>query len=53
MYSDYAPCRVCGSDVELRPARIEGVNDPDGPTDERVCLNQECETNAGSGDRRP
>ena len=46
MYTDYAPCQVCGSDVELRPARVDGVNEPDAPTDERFCSNESCETHS-------
>jgi hypothetical protein len=53
VYSDYEPCQVCGSEVELREPRSLGVADPDGPTDERVCLNPDCETNAAEPVRRP
>ena len=53
MYSDYEPCRVCGSEVELRQPQNLGVNEPDGPTDERVCVNQSCATNASGATQRP
>ena len=57
MYFDNDPCKVCGSEVELR-ARDSGES-PDGPAgpadgvvgdadstpDERVCTNPECPTN--------
>jgi len=53
VYSDYEPCQVCGSEVDLEPARIDGVASPDGPTDERVCRNPDCETNQDGSDRTP
>jgi hypothetical protein len=49
MYADSKPCRVCGSEVELRVREVHEddgtVAEPDGPVDERVCTNADCETN--------
>lgn len=48
MYVDTAPCRICGSEVDLRPHGEEprsGTN-PDGTLDERVCSNPRCPSNA-------
>lgn len=53
MYSDYEPCRACGSPVELRPARVNGTNEPDGPTDERFCLNEDCVTHGAGATAQP
>lgn len=60
MYFDNDPCRVCGSEVELRPReRVDGdpggpvgpadgvVGDADSTPDERVCTNPNCSTNRG------
>jgi len=45
MYQDYKPCEVCGSEVRLRTDSAPGVRDPDGPVEERVCTNSDCDTN--------
>jgi hypothetical protein len=45
MYFDSKPCRVCGSEVDLRARESERVNEPDATVDERVCTNPDCETN--------
>ncbi|UDY23936.1 hypothetical protein [Nocardioides sp. Kera G14] len=42
MYSDLKPCRICGSDVELRPHQTDQVAEPDGTPDDRVCMNPDC-----------
>jgi hypothetical protein len=60
VYFDTKPCRVCGSDVELKPAApvtddlaspvgpADGfVGDADSTPDERVCTNPGCPTNGG------
>jgi hypothetical protein len=53
VYSDTKPCRVCGSDVRLRPPQGYDVAEPDGPVDERVCTNERCETNRARGADAP
>jgi hypothetical protein len=56
VYFDNKPCRVCGSDVDLRAHRAStrrSEPDPDGTVDERVCTNPECETNRGAGSNAP
>ncbi|GAB2867495.1 hypothetical protein [Nocardioides pacificus] len=45
MYFDNKPCAVCGSEVELRPHTKPGPSDPDSTVDDRVCTNDDCETN--------
>ena len=64
MYYDVKPCRVCGSEVELKAADPADIPEPDGPVgpeegyvgggdptvDRRICTNPECPTNrAGDG----
>jgi hypothetical protein len=58
VYTDVAPCSVCGSKVRLRPHSPAPVEvGPVGPTDgvvgsgdptvdDRVCTNDDCPTNA-------
>jgi hypothetical protein len=61
VYTDVKPCSVCGSKVHLRPHRPTTQDDgPAGPADgvvgtadptvdDRVCINEDCPTNAVSG----
>jgi hypothetical protein len=63
MYSDYAPCAVCGSDVRLRAhpgASGEQADGPAGPedgvvgggdptVDVRECTNSDCATRRPGG----
>lgn len=62
MYFDIKPCRVCGSEVELRastPPDPDEVTAPVGPAegyvgggdetvDDRICTNPDCPTNTES-----
>ena len=64
MYSDHAPCSVCGSEVRLRPhpgaSSAAGQDGPAGPVDGvvgggdptvdvRECTNDDCPTRAPDG----
>jgi hypothetical protein len=65
VYSDNAPCAVCGSAVRLRPhpgasGRLSDKEGPVGPTDGvvgggdptvdvRVCTNDDCPTRESDG----
>jgi hypothetical protein len=62
VYFDTKPCRVCGSDVELRPREgadeeasgpvgaADGVvGDADSTVDQRVCTNPDCPTREDGG----
>lgn len=65
MFSDHAPCSVCGSEVRLRPhpgvSASAGAEDgPAGPTegvvgggdptvDVRECTNEDCPTRGEDG----
>ena len=64
MYTDHAPCSVCGSEVRLRPTRelrdaraqegpagpVDGVVGGGDPTvDVRECTNEDCPTREPDG----
>jgi hypothetical protein len=63
MYFDTKPCRVCGSEVELRPREWPDAAGDDGPVgpaagfvgdgdptvDERVCRNPDCRSHTEDG----
>lgn len=65
VYTDVAPCAVCGSKVRLRPHTPRAADDgPVGPADgvvgsgdptvdDRVCTNDDCPTNATGASEPP
>lgn len=54
MYFDNQPCRVCGAEVRLREHRTRrSEKDPDGTIDDRVCTDDGCPTNTGTGEDAP